>query len=240
MNTLQNQNHPLIVFSLALAAILMFGGILALKKPTVKTQHTKQTANQAVQITKQKETVPREVIRAHANTDTFAYAQGPKDASVTVVEYFDFLCPFSKQSAQTVERLTQTYATSSVRFVFRQAPAANVYPASLPASNASLCANEQGKFFPMYSLLFGQQKKITAENFSFFAYELGLDKSMFDACMDSRKYQKWISKDLSDAVTLGLNGTPTWFINEKRFVGAMPFDVLSQYIQDELTSDKNN
>jgi len=235
MNTPTNEpNHPFIIFSFALVAIIGIGGMIALTKPSSKTPNAQPTTAQQNGITFQKEILPRDQIISLANNNAFAYTEGPKDAQVTVVEYFDFLCPFSKQSASTVDRLLQEYKTLSVQFVFRQAPAINVRPASLGASNASLCAKEQGKFLPMYSLLFDQQKTIKEDNLSSFADMLGLDRALFDACMSQRKYQKFISKDLSDAVALELAGTPSWFINGKRYVGSMPFDVLSGAIDKEL------
>jgi len=232
----QQTNHPFIIFSCALGAIVIFGTILAFTKPYTPTPRSQIRQQQNNDVTFQKEVVPRDQILAHANNSEFAYAQGPQDAAVTVVEYFDFKCPFSAQSAQTMNRLLQTYESSPVRFVFRQVPAANIYPASLPASNASLCANEQGKFLPMYTLLFRQQKQVREDNLSTFADTLGLDRTKFDTCMSTKKYQKWISKDLSDAIAIKLQGTPTWFINGKRFIGAVPFDMLSGTIQNELTN----
>lgn len=235
MNTQSTQtNHPLIIFSLALMIIIIFGGAIFFNRSADRTKRSQASSKQADPITFQKETIPRDQIISHVNKSEFAYAQGPEDAPITVVEYFDFMCPFSAQSAQTMSRLLQEYETSPVRFIFRHVPAANIYPASLPASNASLCAKEQGKFLPMYMLLFGEQKKIKKDDFSFFANALGLDRAMFDTCMEQKKYQKWISKDLSDAVAIKLRGTPTWFINGKRFIGAMPFDILEKAIQDNL------
>lgn len=235
MNAQKNQsNYPLIVFSLALGAIIAIGAASAFFKPLDQIKKTPPPSRQDDSVTYQKELVPRDKIISHVNTNEFAYVEGQRDASVTVVEYFDFMCPFSAQSAQTMSSLLETYKTSPVRFIFRHVPGANINPAALSASNASLCAKEQGKFLPMYSLLFEQQKKIKEDDFSFFADALGLDRVAFDACMDQRKYQKWISKDLSDAVALKLQGTPTWFINGKRFIGAMPLTVLSNAIDNEL------
>lgn len=237
MNAQSNQpNHPLIVFSLALIAIIIIGGAITFIKPPNTTQTTQSPAQLKNAITYQKETVPRNQIISSVNKSDFAYAQGPEDAIVTVAEYFDFMCPFSAQSAQTMNRLLLSYKTSPVKFVFHQVPAANIYPASLGASNASLCAKEQGKFLQMYSLLFEQQRRINKDDFSSFTDALNLDRSAFDTCMSRGKYQKWISKDLSDAVTLKLTGTPTWFINGRRYTGAMPFDVLAQAINNELAA----
>lgn len=236
MNTPRDQTRaPFIIFSCVLATIIIVGGIISFVQPTLRTYgRAQQTSQKQSSVTFQKEIVPRDQILSRANNAEFAYAKGPQDAAVTVVEYFDFLCPFSAQSAQSAQKLLKKYEQAPVRFIFRQVPAAQIYPASLPASNASLCANEQGKFLPMYSLLFDQQKKIRSDDFSFFSDTLRLDRGAFDACMSQRKYQKWISKDLSDAVALKLQGTPTWFVNGKRFIGAMPFDVLSDAIDKEI------
>lgn len=237
MNNQPSQtNHPLVVFSLALMAIIVVGGAIMLIKPSNTAQTPQSPAQLKNAITYQKETIPRDQIISSVNKSDLAYAQGPQDAVVTVAEYFDFMCPFSAQSEQTMNRLLISYKTSPVRFVFHQVPAANIYPASLPASNASLCAKEQGKFLQMYSLLFEQQRRINKDDFSPFADALNLDRSAFDTCMSQAKYQKWISKDLSDAVALKLVGTPTWFINGKRYTGAMPFDVLSRAINNELAA----
>ncbi len=159
---------------------------------------------------------------------------GPKDAKVTVVEFVDFQCPYCKASHKPLMEVMDKYQNASVRFIFRQLPIFSIHPYALQAANAALCAQEQNQYLAMQNLFFQRQEKITSEVFTPFASEIGLALAPFHTCLAEKKYQSIIQKDISDAEKLGLTGTPTWFINGERIVGALSKDDLIGIIDEYL------
>ncbi|MBI4239946.1 DsbA family protein [Candidatus Uhrbacteria bacterium] len=175
-------------------------------------------------------------VQAQSISSPQAVAVGPKNAKVTVVQFFDFQCPYSKQAAPVVGELINEYSDTSVRFEFRHLPLVRIHPAALPAAQAAMCAGEQGtdKFFKMYNLIFKNQEKLSESALSDNARELQLNLSQYNSCMAQGKYQGNILKDLMDSGKLKLEGTPTFFINSIPVVGAYPKDVYSDIIDQEL------
>lgn len=159
---------------------------------------------------------------------------GPRDARVTVVEFFDFQCPYCKQAHPTLMRIMEEYQGKSVRFMFRHFPLISVHPLALPAANASLCANEQNKFLAYANILFTKQDKLSAAVMLSSAQELGINLEQFNACLSEKRYESIIREDVRDALALGVEGTPTWYINDVRLKGALPYETFKSAIDKEL------
>lgn len=159
---------------------------------------------------------------------------GPRNARVSVVEFLDFQCPYCQASHEGLMRLMKKYQSSSVRFEFRQFPLTAIHEYALPAAHAALCAHEQNKYLAMQDIFFTRQEQINQESFSRWAAELGLNLAQYNACVADKKYTSLIKKDLSDAQSLGIQGTPTWFINGERVVGAISYEELSAIVEDYL------
>ena len=128
----------------------------------------------------------------------------------------------------------QEYQGASVRFVFRHFPIISVHPQALPASNASLCAHEQGKFLIYYDLLYTRQNEISPAGLTTFARDAGLNLQQFNTCLGERRYEPQIKNDVRDGLELGVEGTPTWFVNDVRLVGALPYETFASAIEQEL------
>lgn len=169
----------------------------------------------------------------HVPSD-IAVSVGPKNARVTVVEFLDFQCPFCKESHPTLLRLLDDYKNMSVRFEFRHFPIVSIHPFALPAALASLCANEQGKFLEFYDMAYTRQDAISMAGLSTFAQDLNLNLAAFNACMAEKRYEPFVKKDVDDAIALGIEGTPTWFVNTTRLVGALPYETFKQEIDKAL------
>jgi protein-disulfide isomerase len=103
-----------------------------------------------------------------------------------------------------------------------------------PAAEAAECAHEQGKFWEMHDKLFENQDALSADAYTQWTAELGLDTDQFTACIDSRKYQSEVQKDFTDGVAAGVTGTPTFFINGQKLVGAQPYAVFQAAIDAAL------
>lgn len=166
-------------------------------------------------------------------------AKGSPDAKVTITEFSDFQCPYCKDFALTTGRqIDQAYVkTNKVRFVYRNR--AVIGPESNWAGEAAYCAGEQGKFWEYHDKLFSSQAgenqgALAKANLKRFATELGLDGSAFNACLDSGKYTAQVRSETADSEKRGVTGTPSFFINNVKVVGAQPFESFKASIEAEL------
>ena len=150
--------------------------------------------------------------------------KGNPEAKVTVVEFSDFQCPFCKKyNDEVVPNIEKNYIiTDKIRYIFRNF--AFLGAESKDAAIASLCAQEQGQFWPYHDLLFANQG---AENKGVFnkdslekwAGQLSLDTAAFRKCLDSGKYNATLESSRQEGRGLGVDGTPTLFVNGKRMPG---------------------
>ncbi|MCP3143301.1 DsbA family protein [Pyxidicoccus xibeiensis] len=157
---------------------------------------------------------------------------GPATAKVTIVEFSDFECPFCSRVGPTLAQIKQNYA-KDVRVVFRHQPLPFHANAKL-AAEASMAAHEQGKFWEFHDKMFANQKALDRASLEKYAQELGLNASKFKAALDSGKYKAKVEADMAAGSAVGANGTPTFFINGREFVGAQPFDSFKKVIDEEI------
>lgn len=142
---------------------------------------------------------------------------GGSQASITVLVFIDFECPFSREAYDGFKQVMEKYAPV-VKVVFKSLPLAEIHPNSLRAANAAACAGEQGKFWEYYDRLF-IDKKLDEAGLTASAGALGLDANKFSACLGQNKYEAQIMDDMKDAVSLGVRGTPTYFVNGLKVEG---------------------
>jgi protein-disulfide isomerase len=159
--------------------------------------------------------------------------KGPANATVTLVEYSDFECPYCRQVVPSLQQVLGKYG-DKIRVEYRQFPLSSIHPSAMGAAHASLCANDQGKFWEMHDLMFEEQKELAVPQLKEKAGRLGLDQAAFDACMDSNKYAQVIQEDLQTGSEAGVSGTPAMFINGRPLSGAVDAATLSQIIDEEL------
>jgi protein-disulfide isomerase len=160
--------------------------------------------------------------------------RGEKTAPVEIIEFSDFQCPYCQNwYDQNMQQLEDKYIkTGKVKFVFRDFPL-SFHPYAQKAAEASECAAEQGKFWEMHDSIF-TTKKITVDELKQQAKDLGLDTAKFNTCLDSGKTAAAITQDLNDGQAAGVSGTPTFFVNGQKIVGAQPFAVFDTAIQQAL------
>lgn len=159
---------------------------------------------------------------------------GGAKATVTIVEFSDYQCPFCKRGEDSVQKVIDTYG-DKVRVVFRNYPLP-FHERARPAAEASLCANAQGKFWEYNKKLFANQNALGDDNLKQYAKDLGLDTAKFDECYAKKPYSADIDKDLADGVMAGVNGTPAFFINGRSLSGAQPFEKFKEVIDEELAA----
>ncbi|HYK87999.1 MAG TPA: thioredoxin domain-containing protein [Acidobacteriota bacterium] len=159
--------------------------------------------------------------------------RGPEKAPVTIIEFSDFQCPYCRSFSTTLERVMKEFG-SEVRLVYRQFPLNEIHPMAEKAAEASLCAQDQGKFWEMHDTMFKDQANLKVEDLKIKASGLGLDASAFNACLDSGKYAQRIQKDARDGAAAGASGTPSFFVNGRFFNGAIPYEQMATIIKEEL------
>jgi protein-disulfide isomerase len=145
---------------------------------------------------------------------------GTTEAPITIIEFSDFECPYCKRSVSVLKELLEQYP-GKLKLVYRDFPGPN-HNHALLAAEAAQCAAEQGRFWEYHDALFTRQTPGSGWNFSALAENLGLHRSPFDACMKENRYREEVLKDLRDGLKLGVNSTPTFFINGHPLVGARP------------------
>ncbi len=174
---------------------------------------------------------------------------GNPDASITIIEFSDFQCPFcAKFHEDTLPQLEENYiSTGKVNFVYRDFPIQSIHPNAIPAALASECADDQGKFWEMHDMIFenqgtwqGLEILQSVSLFKQYAIELGLNDDEFDSCIDSGEHLEEIRGDLDDGRNYGVTGTPGFFVgNEEigftKLIGAQPFSSFQKVIESQLS-----
>lgn len=162
-------------------------------------------------------------------------SMGKDNAPVTLVEFSDFQCPFCHRFAPVLQQVRNKYG-DKVKIVYRQYPIPSLHPFAFKAAEASLCANDQGKFWEMHDAMFGEQNKLGVADLKDRAVRLGMDGKKFDSCLDTGRYTEQVQKDMSDGAKVGVTGTPAVFINGFELKGgAVPFETVAAAIDKELS-----
>jgi protein-disulfide isomerase len=214
---------------LALAVGILIGYMAWGRAPAVQTI-ANQPPDQIVQAAVATSTP--QYVRYTIPTDGFP-SLGPANAPITIVEFGDFQCPFCKQWHQeTYQPLLAAYP-GKIRVVFRDFPLTSIHPNAEPSAEAAQCANEQNAFWPYHDKLFNGDTLSDAV-YQQYAQDLGLDMTQFNTCYSSHKFQQAIQTDSSYALSIGVNSTPTFFINGLAVIGAQPLDAFKQVIDKEL------
>jgi protein-disulfide isomerase len=163
-------------------------------------------------------------------------SKGGSNAPILMIEFSDFQCPFCLRAHATVDQVLKTYG-DKIKFVYRHYPLPT-HPNAKPAAEASMCAADQGKFWPYHDRLFEQPSKLGDTDLKQHAADLGLDAPKFNACVDSHKFRAVVEADTKDGEEAGVNGTPAFFINGRMLSGAQPFDAFKRIIDEELAAGK--
>ncbi|MFA6503930.1 MAG: thioredoxin domain-containing protein [Patescibacteria group bacterium] len=162
-----------------------------------------------------------------AKTD---HIKGNANAKVTLVEYYDFECPYCLKQFDTMKQVEQAY-TNDVRVVYRHFPL-SFHPEAQKAAEASECAAAQGKFWEMYDKIFeaNRAQKMGVDQWKQDAKDLGLDTAKFNKCLDNGEMASVVAADQADGANAGVGGTPSTFVNGQMLEGALPFDSFKQAI----------
>jgi protein-disulfide isomerase len=175
--------------------------------------------------------------------------KGDSVARIAVIEYADFECPFCGQyMRQAYPQIVDNYIrTGKIKYFYRDLPL-SMHPHAMLAAQAARCAGDQGKFWEMHDSLFANQAALTEKDMSNRAQSLGMDSTQLTQCLASQKYSDEIRKSVTEAQSMGIQGTPMFFLGvirengdvvkvEKTIMGAYPYETFKSDL-DELLASK--
>ncbi len=160
---------------------------------------------------------------------------GDEDATVTIVEFSDFQCPYcSRFYTDAYLSIKENYIdTGKVKLVFRDFPL-SFHSEAEPAALAAECAHEQDMFWEFHDMIFENQDDMSSSAYLAWATELGMDIDQFSECVEAETYASEVSEDYNAGGQLGVTGTPGFFINGELVVGAQPYSVFAAAIEAAL------
>ena len=178
---------------------------------------------------------------------------GPENASVVVVEFSDFECPYCQASYGTQDTLVARFKSQDptweaavpklkelanqgkIKFVYKDFPLSSIHANAQKAAEASECADEQGKFWEYHDTLFEKQT-LDIASLKQHAVDLGLDADQFNECLDSGAMASEVQEDLQQGSSYGVSGTPSFFVNGFKISGAQSFSAFESLIEQESES----
>lgn len=219
LTTLSNEAKILILIGIVSVAILI-GAVFVLSKP-IENKQTKVVASD----------------KKNLLVKSDSHKTATSSAEVTLVEFADFQCPACGSAHPILKQLKLDYK-DRVNFVFRNFPLPQ-HKNALPAALAAEAAGEQSKFWEYHDMLYENQavwenEANPEEIFLKYAKDLKLDEAKFKKVYESKKYESKISEDVADGTSLGVNSTPTFFLNDKIYPGVLGLDQFKSLIDKAL------
>lgn len=160
-----------------------------------------------------------------------APVRGAPMAPVTIVEFSDFECPYCGAAHPALKQVVREF-DGQVKLVFMHYPLTEGHPHAMQAARATVAAGNQDKFWEMHDLLFENQQALSEEDLERYAQQIGLDMERFRADMRAEETQRKVEQDKALGRRLGVTGTPTIFVNGRRF--REPPRALSDYVREAL------
>ena len=173
--------------------------------------------------------------RLSASITSDDHVQGPIDAAVTLVQYGDYECPYTRMSRHSVHQLQREYP-DRLRFVFRHFPLGAIHPHVRSAATAAEAAGAQTDFWRMHEYLFEHQKALAESDLHRYALELRLDGERFEHDRRSSRVRERVERDLASGEAGGVQGTPTFYVNGIRHDGSYDVDSLRSAVVGHLRS----
>jgi protein-disulfide isomerase len=158
--------------------------------------------------------------------------KGPDNARITMVEFSDFQCPFCSKAVAEANAVLKQFP-KDVRLVFKQFPLDSHNDAEFGAE-AALAAQAQGKFWEMHDRLYRGFPDLSRKTVMGYAQQIGLDMKRFTSEVDSHKYQVRVRAEEQEGEKAGVGGTPTFFLNGKKYNGVFEASALAPVIRGEL------
>jgi protein-disulfide isomerase len=228
-----NFDKHFLPISILIAGVLISGSILYVSggKSGINANKNENQANAGA---------TGKIVEVSEDDDPFL---GKDNAPIVMIEFSDYQCPFCRLFwRDTLPSIKKDYIdTGKVKFVYRDFPL-SIHPAAQISAVAANCAGEQGKYWQYHDKIFSEQDKINRNGtvtysrteLEKWARELGLNTQNFKSCLDSKKYDSEVAKDLNDGQAAGATGTPAFFINGRLVSGALPYASFKSILDEEL------
>ncbi|MFH1291613.1 MAG: thioredoxin domain-containing protein [bacterium] len=159
---------------------------------------------------------------------------GSPNANIVIVEYVDFKCPVCKQSAVVMKQLMQKYGYK-VKLIARQFPAESIHPNATQLSILALCAHKQNKFWEMHDTLFAKQDSLSdilsESEIKQIASLVGVDYTQLNSCINSQSARIEVDKDYASGISVGVRGTPTFFVNGQKVEGLIDYESWEKIVK---------
>jgi len=164
-----------------------------------------------------------------------ARVKGNAEAPVTIVEFADFQCPFCSRVQPLLAEVLKKYK-GRVKLAYLDFPLSPIHQHAEMAAEASRCALAQGKYWEMHDAMFADQSRLDEANLVNTATDLGLDPSLFSSCLKSGRYKAVVEQDVQAGSQVGVNATPSFFVNGE-FLSGVPSEAdLAKIIDQQLSS----
>jgi protein-disulfide isomerase len=164
------------------------------------------------------------------------HVQGSPRASIILLEYGDYECPYCGAAYPIVKEVQRRLGTD-LQFVFRNFPLANMHPHATLAAEAAEVLGAQGKFWEMHDALYEHQQALTESDLVGYAHRLGVDKEKFLGELRRPAYAERVREDFASGVRSGVNGTPTFYIDGIRHNGSYEFEELLEVLESHRRRD---
>jgi protein-disulfide isomerase len=181
---------------------------------------------------KAKLTVNLEAPRVAVEYPASAPSVGAAGAPVTLIEFSDYQCPYCHRAQEAVDQILKQYE-GKVRFVHREFPIPG-HPRAFAAAVAARCANDQGRFWDYHRNLLTTPGDFSDDDFKKRAATLGLDGTKLGECLAYGRFDSVVSESQQAARRIGVNSTPTFFLNGRMILGALPVEEFQRVLNEEL------
>ncbi|MCP4676153.1 MAG: thioredoxin domain-containing protein [Deltaproteobacteria bacterium] len=172
---------------------------------------------------------PEEILEIDTSDHPY---KGNTKAKVVIIEYACFQCPFCAHLATKLKKLKSKFGNKIVHY-FKFYPVLS-HDRGVPSALAGLAAHRQGKFWPMHDIMFKNRSDLDDEDLAKYAKKIGLDMTKFKQALNDKSSMKYVERDKLEGMRIGVEGTPTFFINGKLFDGVQDYEEIVDRIAEEL------
>ena len=159
--------------------------------------------------------------------------KGNRDSEVTLIEYGDYECPYSRMGYRFAQMLLKNY-DDQLKFCFRNFPLRKKHPNAQLAAEAALSAGAQDRFWEMHDLLFENNRSLSESKIIDFAEDIGLDMYRFKVDLTTNEFAKQVTNDFRGGIKSGVDDTPTFFVNGERYSGELDYKELKAFVDTFL------
>jgi protein-disulfide isomerase len=163
------------------------------------------------------------------------HATGPDNAPVILVEYGDYQCPHCGHAYPIIKQIQEELG-NDLNFVFRNFPLSESHPQAFIAAVATEAAARQDAFWPMHDVVFENQRRLNYTSLLEYASSINADKEQLATDMESEELKQKVEDDFESGIVSGVNGTPTFFVNGKRYNGAIDNDDLLNFLKEQIAT----